>query len=148
VQNNSVKTCLVGEGKLKSQVETYIKKHRLEDSIDIMGFQENPFPYILNSKILVMPSKYEGFGLTAVESMILGKPVVCSGVGGLSDIVDENCGKICMGVEDYIQEITKLLKNKEYYNKKSQLSIEKSTYFTNENKYIDELEKIYNDIKR
>ena len=52
--------------------------------------QSNPYPYLNAGKVMVMPSAWEGFGLAAVEGMCLGKPVVCSGVGGLADIVDEN----------------------------------------------------------
>ncbi len=37
--------------------------------------------------ILVAPSRYESFGLIAVEAMRAGKPVIASDVGGLSEIV-------------------------------------------------------------
>ncbi|WP_082475666.1 glycosyltransferase [Rhizobium sp. Leaf341] len=38
--------------------------------------------------VLVVPSRWEGFGLVAIEAMRLSKPVIVSAVGGLQEIVD------------------------------------------------------------
>ena len=42
---------------------------------------------IAAADVVVLPSRYESFGLTAVKSMMLGKPVIANSVGGLQDIV-------------------------------------------------------------
>jgi glycosyltransferase involved in cell wall biosynthesis len=39
---------------------------------------------------VVVPSLKEGFGLAAIEAMALGRPVVATSVGGLTEIVSEN----------------------------------------------------------
>ena len=50
---------------------------------------------ISRADALVMPSRWEGFGLTALEAMRASKPVIAAGVGGLSDlIVDGYNGRI------------------------------------------------------
>lgn len=51
--------------------------------------------YLASCDVLVVPSRWEGFGLIAVEAMRAGKAVVASRVGGLADIVvDGVTGKL------------------------------------------------------
>jgi glycosyltransferase involved in cell wall biosynthesis len=42
---------------------------------------------IAGADVIVVPSRYESFGLTAVEAMMLQKPVIANNVGGLQEIV-------------------------------------------------------------
>ncbi len=46
--------------------------------------------YYAAADIFVMPSHYESFGLAALEAMACGTPVVASGVGGLTTIIEHN----------------------------------------------------------
>lgn len=138
-----VKVCMIGDGELFEQVETYIKELGLEHCIKLFGFQANPYKYVTKSRILLMPSVYEGFGLAAVESMALGKPVICSGVGGLKDIVNSRCGKICSSDDEYVEETLKLLSDRTYYETKSQNAIERAKVFGNEQKYISDIIHVY-----
>lgn len=45
--------------------------------------------YMESAEVLVMPSHWEGFGLTAIEAMRAGKAVIATRVGGLAEIVQE-----------------------------------------------------------
>lgn len=42
-----------------------------------------------NMDIVVIPSRFEGFGLTAIEAMALKKPVIASNTGGLPEIIND-----------------------------------------------------------
>jgi glycosyltransferase involved in cell wall biosynthesis len=51
--------------------------------------------YLADCDVLVVPSRWEGFGLIAVEAMRAGKAVIAARVGGLADIVvDGTTGKL------------------------------------------------------
>lgn len=142
LKNKNIKACMIGDGELYNMCEKYIKDHNLQNNITMKGFQANPFPYLKNSKVSIITSQYEGFGLTAIESMILGVPVLNSGVGGLHTIFHKHKKYICNTVQDYIKhyfELIKVTKNKiiEECNLiiKDYIDIEK---------YVDTLNDIYN----
>ena len=83
-----IKAIMIGDGELKEQVEQKIQELSLCDNVFLTGFLTNPYEVMKTCRVLLMPSKWEGFGLAAVEAMALGIPVVCSGVGGLPLIVE------------------------------------------------------------
>jgi len=53
-----------------------IQQRDLEDRVEILGFQQNPYKYIKNAKLLVLSSDREGLPTVVIESLILGTPVV------------------------------------------------------------------------
>jgi len=59
--------------------------------VEFLGWQDRDgvAAQINACDVVVMPSRWEGFGLVAVEAMRAAKPVVASAVGGLADIVQD-----------------------------------------------------------
>jgi len=51
--------------------------------------------------VVAMPSRWEGFGLVAVEAMRAKKPVIASAVGGLSAVVQDNVTGILVRRDDH-----------------------------------------------
>jgi len=68
-----------------------IKDRGLEDKVIILGFQQNPYKYIQNAKLLVLASDREGLPRVIVESFILNTPVVSTNcpTGPAEVLVDE-----------------------------------------------------------
>lgn len=116
-KNKNISAAIIGDGGLKDDCLQLIEKYSLKNNIDILGFQKNPFKIIKHSKVVIMPSKAEGFGLTAIESMCLEKPVINSGVGGLATIFSDNQEFICRELDEYVEVCNKLLINKKEMNK-------------------------------
>lgn len=143
-KENKIKAIMIGDGPLKNECNNLIEKKMLNNVITIKSFMKNPYPMLNASKILCMTSRWEGFGLVAVEALTLGKPVVATYTGGIPDIVDESCGKVTNNINDFKNEIIKLLNDKVYYEKKSNNAFIKSGKFDNIDSYIKNLIKIYN----
>ncbi|GGF58919.1 glycosyl transferase family 1 [Paenibacillus albidus] len=112
----NIKVVLIGDGELKVKCKEAIDRLNLQKNVQMLGFKSNPFPILKKTKILLMPSKWEGFGLVAVESMALGIPVFASPVGGLNGIINNGCGELCESNEDFIEQAIKSLLEPQYYS--------------------------------
>lgn len=137
---------MVGDGELLQECKDYVQAHSLSDQVKFEGFRDNAYDYMNSTKFVLMPSIFEGFGLVALEAMSLGKPVVCSGVGGLKDIVNESCGYICKDDESYKKAFSELLGDENIYSSKSSGAITRATSFSNINEYCDTLYQLYSNI--
>lgn len=137
-----VKAAMLGEGELLCEVDQKIKKDSITN-VDVRGFDANPYRIINKSKINVFTSHYEGFGLVAVESMILSKPVVAYPVGGLVDIVTEESGFLCKDNNDMAEKIVRLLSDSQLYDRLSKGARENSFRFTNTDQYMSRIRQLY-----
>jgi glycosyltransferase involved in cell wall biosynthesis len=82
------KLLIVGDGELFGLISSKIKKLKLESRVILLGFRTD-IPEILKAVDLVLiPSKWEGFGLIAVESLACSKNILYSDVDGLKEIMD------------------------------------------------------------
>lgn len=74
---------IVGDGKEYDRLKEMVESHHLEKWEHLIGFQENPYPYIKNADLFVCSSLNEGYNLAISEAVILGVPVIstdCSGI--------------------------------------------------------------------
>lgn len=53
-----------------------IEKYELAKNVHLLGFKKNPYPFLYNSDIYALCSKYEGFPNGMAEAMACGLPIV------------------------------------------------------------------------
>lgn len=87
LNNRKIHIVFAGDGPLLENVKLLAEQMGISANIHFLGFR-NDIPEIIKaSDICVLSSKWEGFGLVAVEYMAAGKPVIASNVDGLNDVV-------------------------------------------------------------
>lgn len=80
----------VGDGSLRSAMETLRDEIELQDMVEFTGFTKNPFVHIKAADIMMVTSDFEGFCLVICESMCLGVPVISTRTAGPSEIIGNN----------------------------------------------------------
>lgn len=138
-----IKAVWVGDGDMKDLIINKVNKLGLNKNIEFIGFKKNPYKYMYNSKLFVLTSDWEGYGLVAFEAIALGIPCVVSNVGGLPNIVDSTCGKLCNDDKDFIDEIINLLQNHEEYAKRCKGAIQKAKVLENLKEYVEKIDDVY-----
>lgn len=87
--NPDIKICCLGDGPLFKKIQKMIKREKINLNISLKGSVDDIYPYLLASKIFVLPSLYEGNPISILEAMNVGLPIIASKVGGIPDIVLE-----------------------------------------------------------
>lgn len=86
---------LVGDGPLRTEIETMITRLGLQDHVEITGWASNSevHQHILASRAMVLPSFAEGLPVVVMEALALSRPVISTYVAGIPELVEpEICG--------------------------------------------------------
>ena len=83
---------MVGDGRLRSELEQRCKDLGLESRVSFWGYHPNPYEVMAASDLLVLSSDREGLGNVIIEAMFCGLRVVSTNCGeGIHDILLDNC---------------------------------------------------------
>lgn len=81
---------IMGNGRLRSKLETYVRRNGLENRAAIMSGSRDVRPYLRKSWLLVLSSVSEGLPNVILEAMACGLPVVATAVGGNPEVVRQD----------------------------------------------------------
>src|SRR5690606_7197780 len=76
---------VLGDGPQRAKLEARRKSLELDDVVIFAGHVESPESYIGLARVLVQPSRSEGFGSSVLDALARGVPVVASNTGGLPE---------------------------------------------------------------
>jgi N-acetylgalactosamine-N,N'-diacetylbacillosaminyl-diphospho-undecaprenol 4-alpha-N-acetylgalactosaminyltransferase len=77
----------VGDGPERERLETYSADRNVADRVTFVGAASNPYGWMREADVVIVPSLYEGFGLVAAEARAVGARLVATDVPGLREIV-------------------------------------------------------------
>lgn len=137
---------ILGVGPLEKEVVSLINELGLADSVHILGFCKNPYPYYKNAKVFALTSVTEGFGNVLVESLSFGIPIVSTNCKGGPTFILENgtYGKLVKvgDIVAFSESLTEIIKTP---NREPQLLINRAKEFSLENIgeiYLKEFQKL------
>jgi glycosyltransferase involved in cell wall biosynthesis len=84
-----IKLFCLGEGTERAKLEALISELELKNEVELLGNQDYPELFLQNSFCYLCTSKSEAFGLTIIEAMACGLPVVCTDGKGNRDLIQE-----------------------------------------------------------
>jgi glycosyltransferase involved in cell wall biosynthesis len=139
---------IIGDGPERRKLEELTVDLQLTDNVIFKGFMENYddlIGYMKSSKVFVLPSTREGFGIVVIEANACGLPVVVVDheMNAATELVVEGVNgiKSVLKADDMAENIIKSLESS---GKCKEKCIELSSEY-DWNKIVDSLEKVYTD---
>ncbi len=147
--NKKIPLYIVGIGKDVKKLKVLIKNNL---TIKYLGriIDKEKVELIKNSKFLIMPSRFEGQGIVALEAAALGKPVIVSDIPELKYVIDNGFGISfkCGDAEDLKKKVEYLWNNQDLIEKLGKKGREYAKNFTWDkiaNLYEEYLLEVYKD---
>ena len=144
-----LKLILIGYGPEYKNIIRKAKKLKIKNKLIILYNLQNPYPYIKQSEVLILSSKYEGMGNILVESLTLNTPVISTNCNsGPSEILLNGKGGDLVKVGDFRSMSKKIIlhfQNKKILYSKTNFAQKKLYRFeinNHVNKYKEIFEKI------
>ena len=101
-----------------SIIKEMIKSRNLKKFVTINAYEKDKKKIFTNKDILVLPSKYEPFGLVLIEAMMFKIPTISTNVGGPSEIIKNGKNGFLVqfgNINDMCKKIKILITDKKRY---------------------------------
>ena len=114
---------IVGDGYDFENIKKLRSELGVENTAEMIGFTENPYPYFKNADFYVLSSRYEGFPTVLFEAITLKKNIIATDVSGVREMLDD--GKLGLIIENSEQGIydgmKKALENPESFDQYAEI---------------------------
>src|SRR5215471_11109742 len=115
---------MVGDGPDRVDAEAEARTLGLQDKVFFLGKIEAVAPLLAGADLFLLPSSTESFGLSALEALASGVPVIGTSAGGLPEVVrDGETGILCEpgDVERMAEASVEILSDRERWQAMSEL---------------------------
>lgn len=130
-EKKDIALLILGEGKLRNELENYIVRLSLEKDVFLLGYVNHPQFFLKRAELFVMTSQWEGFGNVIVEALGVGTPVVAANCpSGPSEILENGKYGELVPVGDYEKLKDTIIKNLEKKDHNKNKLIERAKDFS------------------
>ena len=108
---------IIGDGYDFENIKNLKTELGIDETAEMLGFTENPYPHFKAADFYILSSRYEGFPTVLFEAITLKKNIIATDVSGVKEMLEE--GKLGLIVENSEQGIyegmKKALTNPEFF---------------------------------
>ena len=79
---------LIGDGPNFNKIKELVNEYNVNDKVELLGLQTNPYPYIKSADLFVLSSSHEGYGIVVKEALLLKTPVLTTLTTGPKEILE------------------------------------------------------------
>jgi len=126
------KLILVGDGPEKPSIERLVREKYLNKDVIFTGRITEPLEILASADLYLLPSETESFGLSALEALAMGVPVISSNSGGITEVnIHGKTGFTCNvgDVNSMIKYSFELLTNPKKYHQFQHNALEQAKKF-------------------
>jgi len=142
------KLIMGGDGPERPDAERKVLEMGLDNDVTFLGSIKNSSDVLACADLLLLPSETESFGVSALEAMVSGVPVVASNAGGMPEVQENGVtGYMCdVGdIESMADKATYILSDNERLERFREGARMKATEFSTE-KIISQYEDLYQQV--
>ncbi|MFT5756062.1 MAG: glycosyltransferase involved in cell wall biosynthesis [Alteromonadaceae bacterium] len=92
IKNKNCHLLIAGDGYLKGDVESAIKKLSLQNRVTLLGIVTDISSLMLKVDCLVLPSLWEGLPMAVLEAGSYALPIISTSVGAIPRLLSDDCG--------------------------------------------------------
>ncbi len=101
---HSPKICwhIVGEGSQRTEIENLIRSYSLDNNIILFGNQDNPYRFMKNADLFLLPSYHEAAPMVLEEAKYLGIPILTTDTISAKEMLEDyDSGFICENTNEW-----------------------------------------------
>lgn len=118
-KNVKFKWYIIGDGPERSNLERKIEKYSLQETVILLGKQDNPYKYLAQTDLYALTSIYESYPTVINEALVLNIPIISNDIPSIHEMIDETQGTIAP-VETWDEDIYRIINGgKSSKNKKN-----------------------------
>ena len=77
-ESRAARLVILGEGEQRTELEELVRRLGIERDVEMPGWVENPYPYMVRAGLFVLSSKFEGLPGVLIEALFCGLPLVAT----------------------------------------------------------------------
>ena len=122
---------LLGSGRLE---EEFRRQAEGLNNVSFVGWVDDPITWIASFDLFAFPSKAESLGSTLLDVLRNGVPIVASRVGGIPEVITEECGILIPpgDAQALAEQLVRLYRSEELRKRLSERGVEKAGQYSPE----------------